>query len=303
MSSTMNLAAIHDAALDWYAANGRELTFRRTSDPWAVLLLEVIAQQTQAARADEAWTRLIERYPTPAAMAAATPAEVIRDWRGLGYNRRALALHRTATAIVSDHHGRVPESLDGLEALPGIGPYTARAILATAFNRDVAALDVNVRRVLGRAFGIDGLTHRAAQAAADALVPRGHAATWTHALMDIGATFCRPREPRCQVCPLRDACRFVATGAMAGRTTDARTSAARTTAAPQPPRFESTSRWLRGRIMDRLRDAAGSRWVDFDGAIGPHDLSAVLQAITALEREGLLERAGSDTGRARLIGG
>ena len=150
-----NIASMQSAVLDWYAANGRRLAFRGTKDPWPILVSEVIAQQTQASRAADAWTRLMALYPTPAAMAAASPADVIRAWRGLGYNRRALALHRAARAITEEHGGRVPESLEALVALPGVGPYTARAVLAIAFDQPVAALDVNIRGVRGRAFALD----------------------------------------------------------------------------------------------------------------------------------------------------
>ena len=132
------------AVLDWYAANGRDLAFRHTTDPWAILVSEVMAQQTQAARAAEAWRRFMAAYPTPTSMAAASAADVIRAWRGLGYNRRALALHRAARAIVDDHGGRVPDSLEALVSLPGVGPYTARAVLEIAFDRP----EVGIRRLL-----------------------------------------------------------------------------------------------------------------------------------------------------------
>ena len=185
---------MQSAVLDWYAANARALAFRRTSDPWSVLVSEVIAQQTQAARAAEAWTRFIAQFPTPGALAAASPATVIRAWRGLGYNRRAIALRAAAIAIVDDHAGHVPDSFESLVRLPGIGPYTARAVLAIAFDQPVAALDTNIRRVVGRAFlGDQALPPRAFQALADGVVPPGRAAAWTHALMDVGAAFCRKR--------------------------------------------------------------------------------------------------------------
>jgi A/G-specific adenine glycosylase len=227
-------------------------------------------------------------------MAAASPAAVIRDWRGLGYNRRALALHRAATAMVERHGGRVPDTLDELVALPGIGRYTARAVLSIAFDRPVAALDTNIRRVLSRAFLGETPSPRRFQELGDATVPRDEAATWTHALMDIGAAFCRPREPRCDECPLRTWCRFVATGA--------------TGATVAPPkrratRFESTTRWLRGRILDRLRDAVNGEPVTFDQPIGEHALPAVLGALAAMARDGVIvleEPAGS--GRAVLPG-
>jgi A/G-specific adenine glycosylase len=281
-----------DLVLDWYAANGRDLAFRRTADPWAILVSEVMAQQTQAARAAEAWTRFMDLFPSAAALAASSPAEVIRAWRGLGYNRRALALRRAAIAIVEEHEGRVPRTLEALVALPGIGPYTARAVMAIAFGAPIAALDVNIRRVLGRAFLPPNLAPRDLQSAADTLVPLDRPADWTHALMDIGAAFCRPREPRCDDCPLRATCRFA--GTQLGRGEEA------TTTAPSPrkaPRFETTSRWLRGRIIDRLRDAPDGAWVTFDRSIGGHDRAAVTKAVARLAAEGQIEAAGR---RARL---
>jgi A/G-specific adenine glycosylase len=275
------------AVLDWYATNGRDLAFRRTRDPWAILVSEVMAQQTQAARAAEAWARFMATYPTPAAMAAVPAADVIRAWRGLGYNRRALALHRAARAIVDVHGGLVPNSLEGLVALPGIGQYTARAVLAIAFDQPVAALDVNIRRILGRAFGLDAEAPRTRQAAADALVPIDRAADWTHALMDIGAAFCRPREARCGACPLATWCPAAGT---IGRDPGVRRAAA--------PRFASTTRWLRGRILDRLRDAPADAWVRFDAPMGEHTHSAVVDALASLAAEGLIER---DAASARLV--
>lgn len=290
---------MQSAALAWYAANGRDLAFRSTRDPWAILVSEVMAQQTQAVRAAEAWTRFMATYPTPAALADATPADAIRAWRGLGYNRRALALHRAARVIVEEHRGRVPDSLEELLALPGIGPYTARAVLAIAFKRPVAALDVNIRRVLGRAFGFEAFGFEAhapvaRQAAADALVPVDRAADWTHALMDIGAAFCRPRDPRCRACPLAAWCAFAA-----GAPGDA-PAGSRATSTPRhaTPRFESTSRWLRGRILDRLRDAPDHAWVRFDAPMGVHSKAKVLDALAALAADGLIDR---NSESARLV--
>ena len=284
------LVEMQSAVLDWYAENARDLAFRRTTDPWSVLVSEVIAQQTQAARAAEAWTRFMGRFPTPAALAAASPADVIRAWRGLGYNRRAVAVREAAVAIVARHDGRVPDTYDELIQLPGIGPYTARAILAIAFNRPVAALDTNIRRVLARAFGSGDVARRAFQALADGYVPAGRAATWTHALMDVGAAFCRKRDPRCDACPLAAHCRYLA----AGRPRAASVSQAKTRAP-----FPMTSRWLRGRILDRLRDVPDGRWVGFDGPIGSHGLEAVIDALGDLARDGMLELDGAGH-RARL---
>jgi len=288
------LTRAQSTVLDWYGANGRDLAFRRTADPWAVLVSEVMSQQTQAARAAEAWSRFIVEFPTPAALAEASPATAIRAWRALGYNRRALALRATAIAIVDGHDGRVPDTLEALLLLPGVGPYTARAVLAIAFDRPVAALDVNIRRVLGRAFLGSGVSPRAAQEAADSLVPRGRAAAWTHALMDIGSAFCRPRDPRCGDCPLRATCAHAAASVRPAPDADQVTAAGR--ARTPKPRFEDTTRWLRGRILDRLRDAPD--WVTFGEPIGKHGADAVAASLSQLAREGMIEL---DEPRARLV--
>ena len=293
------LAEMQSAVLDWYAENARALAFRRTTDPWSVLVSEVIAQQTQALRAAEAWTRFIAQFPTPASLAAASPAAVIRAWRGLGYNRRAVALREAAIAIVSDHDGRVPDAFDELVRLPGIGPYTARAVLAIAFNQPVAALDTNIRRVLTRAFVGDDVPPRGFQAVADGFVPAGRAATWTNALMDVGAAFCRARDPRCDDCPLRAQCAY-ASRTDAGRAIGS--ARAHRVQRRSSDRFESTTRWLRGRILDRLRDASDGRWVMFDGPIGEHDVEAVIEALGDLSRDGMLELDESGY-RARLTFG
>ena len=143
-------AAARDAILDWYAAPADACRSAATTDPYAILVSEAMAQQTQATRAGEAWTRFMDAFPTVASLAAATPADVLRAWHGLGYNRRALNLWRAARTIVEVHGGTVPADLDALRALPGVGPYTARAVAAIAFGMAVGAVDTNVRRVIGR---------------------------------------------------------------------------------------------------------------------------------------------------------
>lgn len=272
-------APARDAILAWYATNGRSLAFRRTIDPYAVLVSEAMAQQTQAARAAEHWERFTAWFPTVESLAAATPAEVLRQWQGLGYNRRALALWRAARVIVQQHDGRVPDSIEELEALPGVGQYTARAVAAIAFGRPVGAVDVNVARVLGRLAGVgDGMPRRDVQALADATAASTDPATWTHAVMDLGATICRARQPRCGDCPARSWCTY---------------TTAHSVPAPRRPArpFPSTTRWLRGRILDRLRAAPGDAWVDIDAPIGNHDLPKVIAAATAMAADGLVELA------------
>ena len=282
-------ARIRRRVLDWYARTARPLAFRETSDPWAILVSEVMAQQTQAARAAEAWTRFMAAWPTPAALATASPADVLRAWRGLGYNRRAIALQRAARAIVDEHGGQVPADLEALRRLPGIGPYSARAVAALAFGRRVGAVDTNVRRVLGRAFFDEPPDATALQALADALVPRRRPGLWTHALMDIGATLCRIRSPRCDACPLRTWCAYAATTTGPGAT-----PAPRSRVRSREPAFATSSRWLRGRILDRLRDLGDGAWLTFDEAIGGHDVAAVATALDRLAGEGLLELRGGD---------
>jgi A/G-specific adenine glycosylase len=277
--------AARDAILAWYVDHGRFLAFRRTSDPYAVLVSEAMAQQTQAARAGEAWLRFLERFPTVGALAAASPADVLRAWQGLGYNRRALNLQRAARRIVERHDGRVPADLEALEALPGVGPYTARAIAAIAFGRPVGAVDTNVRRVLGRIVVGDapGVPAAELQLLADATVPADRAADWTHAVMDVGATVCRPRQPSCDACPARWWCAYAAD--VRPRSSERPTARTRT----PPVAFAATSRWLRGRIVDRLRSAPDGAWTQIEGPIGGHDAQAVSTALTALAAEGLIE--------------
>jgi A/G-specific adenine glycosylase len=279
--------AAREAVLAWYAATGRPLAFRATTDPYAVLMSELMAQQTQAERAAAAWTAWIARWPTAADLAAAPVADVLRAWAGLGYNRRALALHRAAKAIVANHGGSVPDDLAALERLPGVGPYAARAVAAIAFDRPVGAVDTNVRRVLGRiaAGGPEAFTPRKLQTLADAVVPRDAAAAWTHALMDLGARLCAPRNPRCVECPAALWCRYAA-----GERPVAALGAVATPGARRPPpAFPTTTRWLRGRVLDRARAAPDGVWVRYGESIGTHPAHAVREAVLALAAEGLLE--------------
>jgi len=277
--------AARDAILVWYAEHGRRLAFRRTRDPYAILVSEAMAQQTQASRAAAYWERFMEQFPTVEALAAATPADVLRAWQGLGYDRRALALWRTARILVAEHDGRMPSTVAELQALPGIGPYTARAVAALAFDVPVGAVDVNIRRVLGRIVAGDALALPAPelQRVADDAVPFDRPGEWTHALMDVGATLCRPRAPRCEACPARPWCR------LASRTTPEAPAAASRRAGRPTPTFTSTNRWLRGRILDRLRAAHDGEWVALDAAIGTHDLGRVRAAADAMAADGVLE--------------
>ena len=207
----------------------RDLPWRHTRDPWAILVSEVMLQQTQAARVMPAWQVFMTRWPTPAACAADPVGEVIRAWGGLGYNRRAVNLHRCAGLCANG----LPSTLEGLLALPGVGPYTARAVLAFAYEQDVAVVDVNVARVLTRRFG--AAAPRALQSAADALVPPGHGWEWNQYMIDVGATICTARDPACERCPFATDC-----GRHRWSTT-------------KQSRFEGSRRQARAQLLDRLR--------------------------------------------------
>jgi A/G-specific adenine glycosylase len=287
---------LRDAILAWYDARGRSLPFRGTTDPYAVLVSEVMAQQTQISRVAPAWTAFMAAFPTLADLAAASPADVLRAWRGMGYNRRALNLWRAARVVVDEHGGCLPSDVALLERLPGIGPYTARAVAAIAFGSPVGAVDTNVRRVLGRAIGgaIDALPPSELQRVADAAVPVDRPADWTHALMDVGATFCRTTQPLCGECPALAWCRYAAASpahVRVGRVPRASRRA---------PRFTATSRWLRGRILDRLREVEGAGWVVVEAPIGGHDRAAIVAALERLASEGLVELDPASQLRARL---
>ncbi len=292
---------LHTAALSWFGRHGRPLNFRRTRDPYAVLVSEVIAQQTQIARVEAAWEPFLARFPTVAALAEAPVADVLRQWQGLGYNRRALHLQRAARAVVERHGGVFPADVNLLMQLPGVGPYTARAVAAIAFGIRAGAVDTNVRRVLGRVVlaESEAVAGPALQALADDLVPEGRAGEWTHALMDIGAGFCRPRTPRCDSCPLAPLCRFraavVGATAVGGPASSTR-SRGRTARSP----FRSTNRWLRGRLLDSARGLREGEWLGLKEAVGDHGPDAVAAAASAMVAEGLLEFHPTQPALARL---
>jgi A/G-specific adenine glycosylase len=239
-----------DTLLAWGEAELRDLPWRRTRDPWAVLVSEVMAQQTQVDRVVPLYERFVDRLPTPQACAAAPLSAVLWLWSGLGYNRRAVALHRCAGAIVADHGGRVPSDLDALLALPGVGPYTARAVLAFAYEQPVGVVDTNVGRVLARWAGRP-LGPREAQAAADALVPADgpRAWRWNQSIMELGATVCRRRSPDCDACPVGGRCDWAAAGRPLPDPADGSAGVSK----PQA-RFEGSDRQGRGRLVAALRE-------------------------------------------------
>lgn len=234
--------------LAWGDDVRRDLPWRRTRDPWAVLVAEAMLQQTQVARVAPRYEAFLARFPTPEACAAAPPGAIIDAWDGLGYNRRAVNLHRAATAITVDHGGQVPDRLAPLLALPGIGPYTARAVLAFAFERDHGVVDTNAARFLARAVAGQRLTASQAQELADEQVPLGRGWEWNQAVLDLGATVCVRTRPRCDVCPIVGECAWQ----LAGRP-DPDPATGTAGASGVQSRFDGSDRQGRGRLVTALR--------------------------------------------------
>ncbi len=279
--------------LAWYRAERRDLPWRSPDvSGWGVLVSEVMLQQTPVSRVEPAWRSWMSRWPTPADLAAASPADVLRAWDRLGYPRRALRLREAAAAIVDRHDGVVPRDRESLLALPGVGGYTAAAVRAFAFGERDVVLDTNVRRVLGRL--LDGVAlpapslTRAEEARAEAVLPQDPAtsATWNIALMELGALVCTARSPRCELCPVAALCAWRA----AGYPHDQHASRRRT----QP--WAGTDRQARGRLMAALRDAVEP----VDETDLPHwgDEIQRARALAGLVNDGLVEITPS--GRYRL---
>jgi A/G-specific adenine glycosylase len=257
------------------------LPWRRTRDPWAVLVAELMLQQTQVPRVEPKWIAFLDRFPTATACADAPVGDVIESWAGLGYNRRAVQLHTCATQIRDLHDGRVPDQLDALRALAGIGPYTARAVLAFAFERDVAVVDTNVGRVLARVTG-HRLRPRDAQDLADRLVPAGEGWTWNQAMLDHGALSCTKRAPQCSSCSAQPVCGWGGIGE------DPAPGSAGVSG--RQSRFSGSDRQGRGRLVAALR-AGTVHLADLGAATGwPDDEARARRVADGLVTDGLAVR-------------
>jgi A/G-specific adenine glycosylase len=272
-----------EPVLAWYARNARDLPWRAPgATPWSVLVSEIMLQQTPVARVLPAHGRWLARWPTPAALAAEAPAEAIRQWGTLGYPRRALRLHETATILTRRHGGQVPADYQDLLALPGIGGYTAAAVASFAFGQRHAVLDTNVRRVFGRL--ITGQPPSAAAPSvaerrlAESLLPDepAAAARWSVAVMELGALVCTAASPRCADCPVARHCAWLGAGrpaANGGRRTQ---------------RYDGTDRQCRGRLLALLREsAAPADRAHFD-AVWP-DQVQLDRALDGLVADGLVD--------------
>jgi A/G-specific adenine glycosylase len=287
-----DIDAFRRALLGWWDANARDLPWRHTRDPYRILVSEVMLQQTQVDRVIPYYHRWLDAFPDVHALAAAPTAEVIRLWKGLGYNRRAVNLQRAAQAVV-ERGGDFPDTVDELLVLPGIGPYTAGAIACFAFERDVPFIDTNMRRVLHRVFvGSDVPERRATDreivAIATEALPAGDGWRWNQALIEFGALQCTARTPACVICPAQGFC--------AARPTiqsDILAAAADRRGNGKGVPFEQTNRYFRGRIIDALREHRDAPLpIEALGTIvkpdfADEDLPWLTGLVVALERDGL----------------
>ena len=285
-------AELRAAIVGWFAANARPLPWRSVDrTAWGVLVSEFMLQQTPVVRALPAWVAWMARWPTPADVAAASGADVLRAWGRLGYPRRALRLHECARAISDRYAGAVPRTEVELLALPGVGAYTAAAVVAFAHGGRSVVLDVNVRRVLARA--VSGLALPApSQTAAEvrlaaSLVPTdpAEASNWAAASMELGALVCTARAPRCEVCPIAQACAWRA----AGQPADVHAARRRTQA------WAGTDRQARGRVMALLRDASDPVPLRRIEAVWPEG-AQLARSLAGLVADGLVEELAASEG-------
>jgi A/G-specific adenine glycosylase len=270
--------------LRWYAQSARDLPWRQPSaTPWSILVSEIMLQQTPVSRVLPAHGAWLRRWPRPAALAAATPADAVRQWDRLGYPRRAVRLHASAELITDRHGGQVPASIAELRGLPGVGSYTAAAVASFAFAQRQVVLDTNVRRVLARLITGDFQPSPAQTAAevrlAESLLPTDGklAARWSVGVMELGALVCTAARPRCDDCPVRRQCAWLSRGRPAG---SPRRSA---------PRYEGSDRQSRGRLLAVLRSATGPVPPEGLDAAWP-DSPQRARALAALIDDGLVIR-------------
>jgi len=283
------MSSLHHAVLEWYAEHARRLPWREPeASPWSVLVSELMLQQTPVARVRPVHEQWLERWPTPADLAAEPSGEAVRAWGRLGYPRRALRLHAAATAIVERHGGEVPADHGALLALPGVGDYTAAAVASFAFGQRHVVLDTNVRRVFARVLsGVEfpgASVSRAERDLATAVLPEDDAtaATWAVAVMELGALVCTAAAPRCEACPVSDQCAWLAAGRPAYDGPPRRTQA-----------WAGTDRQCRGRLLAVLRDAEGSVHRRRLEAVWPHAEQRE-RCLQTLIGDGLVTQAAAD---------
>jgi A/G-specific adenine glycosylase len=290
---------IAPALLDWFARTGRStLPWRTDRAPYRIVVAEFMLQQTQVERVIPIFNAFVAAWPDFASLARASQADVVRAWRGLGYNSRAIRLHALARIVCERYAGELPQTEEELQTLAGIGPYTSRAIAAFAFDADVAAVDTNLRRIVHRTqLGLEWpplASIAELDRLAGALVEPGTGYAFNSALMDLGATICTARAPKCLLCPLVATC-----AAAPVDPADLRERAAQH-AKPKSPQeriaFERTTRYVRGRIVDRLRSLQPEAAISLldlhavlDGEAPHHDRAAVERVLAALVSDGIVE--------------
>ena len=303
---TEHVAQVHAALLQWYRAHQRALPWRSTSDAYAILVSEIMLQQTQVERVLPKYAQFLAAFPTLADLAAAPTAEVIKVWVPLGYNSRAVRLQAIARQVIAEFDGQIPSSVDKLLRLKGIGRYTAGAIACFAYHQQVATVDTNIYRVLHRIFL--GLEHPEPRIStgemftfAEQVLPPGEAYNWNQALMDLGATICSSANPQCASCPLQEQCQAYKDmsqySLFPGGTV---LRQLRKVAEPKAPYesqpFTSTSRYFRGRIIDHLRSLAANQRITLAN-LGPilkvdyseADAPWLLKLVQGLAKDGLLD--------------
>jgi A/G-specific adenine glycosylase len=273
---------VPELLLQWGLPQLRNMPWRETQDPWHVLVSEVMLQQTHVPRVLPRFERFVELFPTPRACAAAPLADMLVEWQGMGYPRRCKNLQLAAQMMVDRFDGEVPRTLNELRELPGVGPYTARAVLTFAFDADVAVVDTNVARVLARISG-KVLNARASQEMADAWLPVGFSRDWNQVMMDFGATVCTARKAHCEGCPVFAQC--VWKGGVDNEMDPAKTSAF--TSKPQA-KFAGSDRQARGKLMKALT-VSGVSQERLVAVMEITDAERALRLAQALVKEGLVE--------------
>lgn len=242
-----SISICHRAILQWYRHHGRKLPWRRTKDPFRILVSEVMLQQTQVSRVLQKYPPFLRRFPTLSRLALASQADVLRAWQGMGYNNRAVRLHLLAKKVRKEFNGRLPGAITDLQSLPGVGRYTAHAVACFAFHQHVPVVDTNIARVLSRL-----LPRQRADlwSLAEHVLPNGKAYDWNQALMDLGATVCTASNPRCDLCPLSRSC-----------PSSFRVKPTRSVVRREPGQDGIPNRIYRGRVIELLRNLNGTRFI------------------------------------------
>lgn len=292
LAATKNIpiTSIHRLLLRWYANHRRPFPWRKTRNPYAILLSEIMLQQTQADRVVVFYSRWLKQFPTINSLASASVSAVLRAWSGLGYNSRALRLHRLAAIVVRQHHSKIPDSIEALQQLPGVGRYTAHAVSCFAFGADVPIVDVNIRRILTRMSkkvrrADEMLVEQDAWNAAARFLPRSNVYDWNQALMDLGATRCTAQSPRCTECPLKTYCPSAHAPAFLVAVKKKRVS--------EPARKGIPRRLYRGRILKMLhrkRYSAQQIAAELWSTHTIFDRRWLQQVLTVMCDEGLLKK-------------